>query len=274
MRFHLKRFHGFGWALTCAAVMLLIIGCAGSNAANSGPVGDHQARIRGKVGQVKAGMQALATAGGEVSSYRQRMERARREISAGDWRTAEAIIDQVLADLPKATGGFFTQRLACEASDIFAAFAPVIATMPAELPESCRPARALPILMMNGTDDPFVPWGGGEVKKGRTRGKGGAVISAEAMLQFWLTQNKCSGQAQETDFPADPQQNTITVTKYDYTTCASGGQVVFYKISGGGHTWPGSASRKFEKLGRLLGPTAHNINATQEIWDFFAHQGR
>ncbi len=58
-------------------------------------------------------------------------------------------------------GGFMSQRLACEASTRIAAVAPVVATLGVELAARCRPARPVPVLMVNGADDPLVPFQGG-----------------------------------------------------------------------------------------------------------------
>lgn len=166
-------------------------------------------------------------------------------------------------------GGFMTERLACEAAGVFAGFSPVIATMPVGMPERCRPGRPVPILLINGTADPFVPWQGGEVRKGRSRGRGGMVISMDRVMQFWLTADGCHGQPRETTYPEMRPGDGITVSRFDYSQCAAGGRVMLYRVNGGGHTWPGARSAKMRFLGFLLGPTAENISATDEIWRFF-----
>ncbi len=68
-------------------------------------------------------------------------------------------------------GGMMTHRLGIELSDKLAAIAPVIANIPARLANR-RPARPLSVLITNGTADPIIPWGGGEMRKlGRDYGK-------------------------------------------------------------------------------------------------------
>jgi polyhydroxybutyrate depolymerase len=52
------------------------------------------------------------------------------------------------------------------------------------------------------------------------------------------------------------------VTQRIWTGC-TGGEVVFYIINGGGHTWPGSIP--VERLGK----TTTQIDASATIWDFF-----
>jgi len=59
-------------------------------------------------------------------------------------------------------GGMMTFRLALEANDRFTAAAAVIANLPD--PSECRPlVDPIPMLIMNGTDDPLMPYEGGYV---------------------------------------------------------------------------------------------------------------
>ena len=57
-------------------------------------------------------------------------------------------------------GGFMSFRLACEASDLFAAVASVTGTMGLS-DEACNPGRPVPVLSIHGTDDSIVPYDGG-----------------------------------------------------------------------------------------------------------------
>ena len=86
-------------------------------------------------------------------------------------------------------GGMMTIRMACEISEKLAAVAAIIANMPLDIVEQCKPKTKLSFLLMNGTEDPLVPWKGGEVKAfAKKRGK---VISTEQTLDFWLKYNIC-----------------------------------------------------------------------------------
>jgi polyhydroxybutyrate depolymerase len=44
---------------------------------------------------------------------------------------------------------------------------------------------------------------------------------------------------------------------------------VFYRISNGGHTWPGATEPAASQAGPGL--TSQEINASQILWDFFEH---
>ncbi|MBS1527753.1 MAG: prolyl oligopeptidase family serine peptidase, partial [Bacteroidetes bacterium] len=60
-------------------------------------------------------------------------------------------------------GGFMTSRLACELSNRIAAIAVVAASMDKDM-VSYKPIKAMPVMYIQGTDDPLVPFAGGEMK--------------------------------------------------------------------------------------------------------------
>ncbi|MEO8611266.1 MAG: PHB depolymerase family esterase [Chloroflexota bacterium] len=159
-------------------------------------------------------------------------------------------------------GGFMTFRLACELADKISAFAAVAATMPADSQQTCQPGRAVPMLVMNGTDDRVVPYEGGQVMGGR-----GDILSTEATVAFWAANNGCSGNPVETLLPdLNPRDQTRV---YVRTYPNGSAPVVLYRIENGGHTWPGGA--QYLPV-RMIGRVSRGINATQVIWDFFKAQ--
>ena len=151
-------------------------------------------------------------------------------------------------------GAMMAYRLACEASDKIAAIASVAGAMPEPIASQCSPARAVSILAINGTEDPIVPWEGGDVKLNRQ--KLGRVISVPETIQQWVTRNGC---------PATPDVTTVSesVTRESFTGC-SGADVSLFVVKGGGHTWPGAID-----VARN-GDTTREISAAEEIWKFFA----
>ena len=60
-------------------------------------------------------------------------------------------------------GGLMSFRLACEIPEKIAAVAVVTACMPEDLVPTCSTARAVPVLIIDGNDDPLMPWEGGSV---------------------------------------------------------------------------------------------------------------
>jgi polyhydroxybutyrate depolymerase len=161
-------------------------------------------------------------------------------------------------------GAMMSMRLACELSGKIRAVAPVIGSMPEDLMSDCSPARSIPILMINGTEDPLVPWEGGFVHFGRR--KLGRILSVPDTVEFWRSQNGCSQKPAITWEPdRDPDDGT-RVRKTLYQPCKHGADVVLYEVQGGGHTWPG----RYQYLPEfIIGRTSRDIDGTDVILDFF-----
>jgi polyhydroxybutyrate depolymerase len=158
-------------------------------------------------------------------------------------------------------GGFMAMRLACELSDSLAAVAVVCAGMTPYLARNRRPASMISILIMNGTDDPLVPYNGGYVSIGRL--KRGQVLSTEDTVKFWRGYNGCMSAPFISGINPDTTDGT-EIEKYDYNCPAT--EVVLYKVLGGGHTWP--CGMQYLPEG-MIGKTSRDINATEAIWGFF-----
>ena len=60
-------------------------------------------------------------------------------------------------------GDTMAQRMACDAADAVMAVGSVIANMPQDLARHCRPSRPIPVMMISATEDPIMPWNGGEI---------------------------------------------------------------------------------------------------------------
>ena len=155
-------------------------------------------------------------------------------------------------------GGFMTSRLACEMPDRIAAIAVVGASMDEGM--NYRPTKPVPAMYIQGTKDPLVPFAGGEMKKGA----GGSIYSHEEMLKQWAVIDGCDNKQVVTNLPALINDGT-TVVKEEYTN-GKGPKVIGFTIVGGGHTWPGG-SQYLPKF--MIGPVTKNLNACNEIWEFF-----
>lgn len=164
-------------------------------------------------------------------------------------------------------GGLMSFRLGCEMPEKIRAIAPVAANIPEDIVTLCKEPRtnAVGLLLMNGTEDPIVPYEGGDIKVfGQARGK---VISTDQTVKIWLKKNGC------TDVPKDgisPDRNPGDGTRVRtsiYSQCTSGAPVELYQIQGGGHAWPGGL--QYLREGRI-GRTSRDIDATDEIWKFFS----
>jgi len=165
-------------------------------------------------------------------------------------------------------GGMMTYRLGIELGDQLAAIAAVIANLPENI-SGQRPVRPLPVLIMNGTDDPMMPWNGGPVRV--LGGEYGTVLSTERTVQYWVNvaglPRTPTTQTLENKSPADGC--TVEVDKYQ--KAGSRVEVILYRIKGGGHNLPGGNT---PNRPRLLGKRCMDINAVEVIWAFFKKHSR
>ena len=167
-------------------------------------------------------------------------------------------------------GGFMTHRLACDLSDVLAAAGPVIAGFPLDYRDSCRPAKPISIIMIQGTADKLVPFNGGQVGGKGHWGAGGKTDSAENTRAFWAEREDCKAPPEAADLPDEANDGT-KVRKYAYTGCQSGVEVVQYVVEGMGHRWPTKHAplRRRGVVTWMLGPTSTNIDASEVTWKFF-----
>ena len=133
-------------------------------------------------------------------------------------------------------GGFMSYRLACEASDIIAAVAPVAGALGLPLAE-CEPARPVPVWQIHGTIDGRVPFDA-------------ALDSAQA----WSGLNGCG---EETELTY--QNGVVSCEAWD---CPAGAEVEFCTAVDVDHCWPGQAFC-------IDPPTTLDIDSTATIWAFF-----
>ena len=147
-------------------------------------------------------------------------------------------------------GGAMTSLLACAASDRFAAFGPVAVVF---YDPRCGNARSVPIAAFLGTADPIVPFNGGPVHC-----CGGATVPAAATsMAGWAAHDRCDARPEDRRLSSE-------VTLRQWSGCSSPGDVRFYIIEGGGHTWPGAAIAP-----GFLGKTTRQISASDTLWAFF-----
>ena len=154
-------------------------------------------------------------------------------------------------------GGFMALRVGCNMADRVAAIAAVGAAMPKTM--ICLPARPVPALFINGTDDPIVPDNGGTYKPGRFH-----VLSAEDSAKTWAKFDRCEEKPAQDKLPSSEKGGKETKT-FTYSACKDNAQVALYSVKGGGNTWPGGEQFTTEKE---VGKTSNAINANEAIWSF------
>lgn len=149
-------------------------------------------------------------------------------------------------------GGFFTNRLACEMTDVFAATASVAGTVGSGV--TCAPSSKLRVCHFHGTSDTNVGYG---TDNGGVQDNSFGNSSLE-WYNFWRGQNECVGADMGGSFPNTNVGDGYTVDYYSHSGCGEGTEVVHYKVHGADHVW--------------LGPN-NDVFYTIEIWKFFNNWG-
>jgi polyhydroxybutyrate depolymerase len=153
-----------------------------------------------------------------------------------------AFLKMVVADLVKggiadpkriyligrSLGGVMALQLACVDAGSFAAIGVLISTMPDVTGSECKPAKPMPVLIINGTDDRVLPYRG-------ERGRAGDVLwSTQRLVGFFRALNGCAEPAQQSVLPGKHVHKVLV----ERSTGCTGAPVVLYTVVGGGHELP------------------------------------
>jgi polyhydroxybutyrate depolymerase len=156
--------------------------------------------------------------------------------------------------------------LAYKLSRRIAAIAPVCGGISQTIAGDYSFQHSIPVLMINGTDDPLVRYQGGTGKfnKRNAENEDAQMVPAEELLAKIVKLNSCDSRPLVTDIPDIDNSDGCDAVDYLYT--CHGVQVEFIKIVNGGHTWPGGPQYlpKF-----IIGRVCRDFNASEKIFDFF-----
>jgi len=162
-------------------------------------------------------------------------------------------------------GGSMAIRLALEAPARFRAVAAISASVPTPENFRCKPAgQGASVMIMNGTEDPLVPFEGGEVNLFGVFYRNGKVRSSRASGQYLADLNNIAGMPQTSDRQV---AEGVHVEQVRWSN-DSKVEVELVAIHGGGHGIP----QPYRRHPRLLGPSPKEPNGPDMIWAFFARQ--
>jgi polyhydroxybutyrate depolymerase len=185
----------------------------------------------------------------------------------------ERILDDAVSQLPIdpgrvfatgiSRGGQASYFLACEFPGRIRAIAPVAMPLPAFMADDCRSGPPVGIAIMNGTEDPLVPYDGGAITVGRK--ERGDVLGTNQTIALWGNRNGCD-LSRHRDSTLDAARDRMLVELSEWRNC-SGAAVLLYRIVGGGHTWP-SGSQYLPAF--LVGRATRDIDGAEVAWAFFS----
>ncbi len=150
-------------------------------------------------------------------------------------------------------GAMMSHRGGIELSDRIAAIAPVVGAVFGDEPTPASPVSAF---IVNGALDESVPLAGGLSGGRPEQWDGTPMLAAPEQAAYWARVNGCASD------PTSNDQDALQRVDYE---CPAGRDVVLTVVLDGGHAWPGG-----ERGSRLGDTPSEAMDATEEIWSFFA----
>ena len=160
-------------------------------------------------------------------------------------------------------GALMSWTLACERADLFAAVAPVSSAMTEAQLASCHPTRPLPVIAVDGTNDPvqfYDGWLSPTIH----------LLSVPETMAFWWRLNGCTGE-KATRLPHRNRDDPTRILLLEWTGCATGNPVMLYRVSGGGHIAPSFTDHAADAPD--MGRQSRDIETADVLWDAFARIG-
>jgi polyhydroxybutyrate depolymerase len=175
------------------------------------------------------------------------------------------LIERKIADptriyvLGDSRGGLMTYELMCRMADRIAAAGPLITGMTDAQRDACRPALAVPVLVVAGVNDPIQPYDGWLTAARR-------LLSIPETMEFWRVRHGCTGQTRKL-LPHRNPADTTRIALLEWTGCSTPNAVKLYKVGGGGHQVPSFAPASPDWV-RQAGAQNQDIETIDEFWSF------
>jgi polyhydroxybutyrate depolymerase len=149
-------------------------------------------------------------------------------------------------------GGDLSYMLACQASEVFRAIAPVAGMIKLDIYEDCDNANAMPVFEIHGTNDNVTPYEGDL----NNEDGWGAFLDIPTTIEYFADKNNLDQIAIDTLEDIDQDDNSYVIS-YTYYSENTSNEVWLYKVIEGQHDWPGA-------WGNM------DINSSEKIWEFFS----
>ncbi|HEU0146424.1 MAG TPA: alpha/beta fold hydrolase [Bradyrhizobium sp.] len=201
-----------------------------------------------------------------------------KETAQRDIDFIRTLVDQLVANgtadrrkiflVGSSTGGMLALRIACErAGEAYAGIATIIANLPADIAESCQPPKPIPLMVINGTANPLIPYAGGKTSLPDSKID---VVSTDATLAAFSKAAGCSDNRTTTALPdRDPRDGTLSFVE-KLSGCKA--PIELIRVEGGGHTIPGRTGAGTTR-GQPVGAHTNDFDAAYRIWEFFRKLG-
>jgi len=169
-------------------------------------------------------------------------------------------------------GGHMAYALAMGTPELFSAYAPIAASMPAENNRDCvQLDQAVSIAIFNGTNDPVNPYEGGLVQLFGDSSRG-EVMSTQQTFDYWQKLAGSDGELTVIHHPEKDENTNTSVVEQRWlsrgiasNSTASGSDIRLFRLEGSGHVIPSRQA----KFSRIMGGDAGDISGPEEIMAFF-----
>ncbi len=161
-------------------------------------------------------------------------------------------------------GGLMCFRLATELPQKITAIATFSANLFQE--NECVSSNfPIPVMIVSGTKDEFIPFNGG-----KTKFKNEDVKSSQETVDYWIKNNNLSKEdVLKTDIPQTINDDDSTIKKYVFGNSENQKQVVYFVVDGGGHTMPGKKYVLSTFKQRIVGRQNQDVEGAEIAWNFF-----
>ena len=181
-----------------------------------------------------------------------------------DWCTEKYKIDLKRVYITGfSNGALMSFRLISDLGHRIAAAAPVCGSISETFYPLFNTENPVNTLIINGEEDPLIPWAGGDITFGDL--ELGSVLPIEQVFGFLATSYNCSSYSPREYLP-DTVDDGTKVWKEAYTLCDKNVSIILCGIEGGGHNWPSGDSYFPESV---VGAICYDIDGSEFIWDFF-----
>ncbi|HOX84101.1 MAG TPA: poly(3-hydroxybutyrate) depolymerase [Chryseolinea sp.] len=168
------------------------------------------------------------------------------------FKSKYSINEQQVFAVGTSGGGQMCYKLALTMPGKFKAVAIIIANLPDTDNMDCGEAHvALPIMIVNGTEDPLNHYNGGMMQMGNI--VLGNVRSTDRTFQYWSELAGYTGEPKKQLIPDTDPSDGKTIERYTYKQKGKP-EVVLFKVIGGKHDYP------------------NDIDVHVEAWNFFKRQ--
>ena len=164
-------------------------------------------------------------------------------------------------------GAQMAQAFALFRPDLLGAIASSAGSLPqTPLPGACSagPAQPLPVLLVHGTSDTQMPYGGGCVADLAGACNRGRVISAEATRDWWLAVNGVTGVVPVETVIENDSSDGGAAHRFVYGNPAT---VEWWRLDGAGHAAPSRSA--LVATNRLTGVQNRDLEFAEVAWRFF-----